>query len=187
MTTPHENHHEDTPGLSRVHQGDAAGDLGRDHEPGWAEKYGYACRQTYDLRPGGAFKAFASTPMKAHGVPDEIIVGEIIESTHRPGWSRRGTRSGIRPAPTNSPRCSPTKSSRSRAGFTKLTVIHDVTGAPIIAKMVAGEAGEAGRRLGVDPQRPQDAARDGNGDGRRTVALTSTAGIRNQESGAMNS
>ena len=50
-------------------------------QPGWAEKYGYACRAEYDLRPGGAFKTFANDAMKAHGVPDgPIIVGEIIEA-----------------------------------------------------------------------------------------------------------
>ena len=38
--------------------------------PGLAEKYGYACRAEYDLRPGGAFKTFSNAPMKAHGVPD---------------------------------------------------------------------------------------------------------------------
>ena len=48
-------------GLPRVHQGDAAGDLGRDHPArlGGASTATPA-RQTYDLRPGGAFEAFAS-------------------------------------------------------------------------------------------------------------------------------
>lgn len=113
-------------------------------QPGWAEKYGYACRQTYDLRPGGAFKAFASAPMKAHGVPDEIIVGEIIESnpptklvqTWHPIWDPGSA--------AEKPTLLTYEIEPQPQGFTKLTVIHDVTGAPIIAKMVAGEAGEAG-------------------------------------------
>ena len=48
-------------------------------QPGWAEKYGYACRAEYDLRPGGAFKTYANDGMKAHGVPWLIrhLKGEI--------------------------------------------------------------------------------------------------------------
>ena len=49
-------------------------------KPEWAERYGYASRVEYDLRPGGAYKAFPNEPMKSHGAPDVIIVGEVIEA-----------------------------------------------------------------------------------------------------------
>ena len=114
-------------------------------QPGWAEKYGYACRADYELRPGGAFKAFANDAMKAHGVPDgAIIVGEIIEvdppkklvQTWHPIWDP------IAAAET------PTRLTyeilEQPGGVCRLTIINDVTGAPSTALMVAGEVENAG-------------------------------------------
>jgi uncharacterized protein YndB with AHSA1/START domain len=112
--------------------------------PEWAEKYGYACRVEYDLRPGGAFRSFASEPMRAHGVPDVIIVGEVVESdpprklvqTWHPIWdpqtaAEAATRLTYEIAEV-------------QVGVCKLTVTHDVTGAPLTAAMVAGEVQDAG-------------------------------------------
>ena len=48
--------------------------------PEWVHKYGYGCRAELDARPGGKYQAFATDAMKAHGAPDVMIVGEIIES-----------------------------------------------------------------------------------------------------------
>ena len=113
-------------------------------KPEWAEKYGYACRHEFDLRPGGSYRAFASEPMKAHGVPEVIIVGEVIESdpprklvqTWHPIWD---------------PQSAAEKATRltyeisdGPGGVCKLTVIHDVDGAPLTAKMVAGQVENAG-------------------------------------------
>lgn len=112
--------------------------------PEWAEKYGYACRTEYDLRPGGRYQAFANAAMKAHGVPDLVIVGEVIESdpprklvqTWHPIWDPVSAAEAhtrltyeIAEQPT---------------GLCRLTVIHDVTGAPNIATMVSGENEQAG-------------------------------------------
>jgi uncharacterized protein YndB with AHSA1/START domain len=113
-------------------------------QPGWAEKYGYACRQTYDLRPGGAFKAFASAPMKAHGVPDEIIVGEIIESnpptrlvqTWHPIWDPETAKETATRLTF--------EIEEGHNGVASLTVTHDVTGAPSVAAMVSGQVPGAG-------------------------------------------
>jgi hypothetical protein len=44
-----------------------------------------------------------------------------------------------------------------QAGVCKLTITHELAGAPATAAMVAGTEDEGrGRRLGLDPQRPQD-------------------------------
>jgi uncharacterized protein YndB with AHSA1/START domain len=112
-------------------------------KPEWAEKYGYACRVSYDLRPGGTFRAFASAPMKAHGVPDEVIVGEVIESdpprrlvqTWHPVWD---------PTAAAETATRLTYEIEEEMGVSRLTVTHDVTGAPSIAKMVRGEVPNAG-------------------------------------------
>jgi uncharacterized protein YndB with AHSA1/START domain len=112
--------------------------------PGWAEKYGYACRQTFDLRPGGAFKAFASEPMKAHGVPDEIIVGEVIEATPptrlvqtwHPIWDPASA--------AEQPTTLTYEIDTVPGGFSRLTVTHDLAGAPLTARMVSGQVENAG-------------------------------------------
>src|ERR1035441_1767044 len=49
-------------------------------EPEWTEQYGYAPVVEYELRAGGAFRAYANEGMKAFGCPDVISDGEVIES-----------------------------------------------------------------------------------------------------------
>lgn len=112
--------------------------------PEWNHKYGYACPSHYDLRPGGEFKTIATDAMKAHGAPDTIIVGTVIESdpprklvqTWHPVWD---------PTSAAEPPTTLTYEIKEQpGGFCRLTVINDVTGAPITAKTVSGEHEQAG-------------------------------------------
>jgi uncharacterized protein YndB with AHSA1/START domain len=48
--------------------------------PEWTEKYGYGGRVEYELKAGGRYSHRASAEMKAMGMPDEIVVGQVIES-----------------------------------------------------------------------------------------------------------
>jgi len=113
-------------------------------QPEWSEKYGYGGRVEYDLRPGGRYRAFASEPMKAQGTPDVIILGEVIEAdpprklvqTWHPVWD---------------PQSSAEAATRltweiveQEGGICRLTVTHNVSGAPSVAAMVAGEVENAG-------------------------------------------
>src|SRR5579872_303362 len=109
-------------------------------KPEWTVKYGYAPVVDYDLRAGGKFLAYPNEGMKQFpNIPDVITDGEIIEAVpHRrivqtwrmlmdPGLAAEGfTRltAEIEPA---------------RGGVTKLTITHDVTGAPRLAALLAGE------------------------------------------------
>ena len=94
-------------------------------KPEWAEKYGYGCRVEYDLTPGGAYRAFASEPMKAHGAPDVIIVGAVIEAdpprklvqTWHPLWD---------------------------PSIAAEAMTHDVSNAPLTAAIVSGQERNAG-------------------------------------------
>ena len=110
----------------------------------WAAKYGYACRVEYDLRPGGAYTAFANAAMKSHGAPDVIIVGEVIESdpprklvqTWHPLWD---------PGSAAEPATRLTwEIDQKPGGFCSVTVTHDVTDAPLVAQIVSGQAANAG-------------------------------------------
>ena len=113
-------------------------------QPEWTVKYGYAPLAEYELRAGGAFRAHANEGMKAFGCPDVISDGQVIEAdrprklvqtwrmTMTPEMAAEGfTRLtyDIEPA---------------RGGVTKLTVTHDVTGAPMWAAVLRGESESSG-------------------------------------------
>ena len=112
--------------------------------PEWSAKYAYQGRVAYDLRPGGRFQVNASPEMVAVGIPEVSIDGEVIEAdpphrlvqTYRflfsPEMKAEGfTRVTWEIAPTAS-------------GFCRLTVTHELSGAPIMAQMVASRFSEMG-------------------------------------------
>ena len=113
-------------------------------QPEWTAKYGYAPLVEYDLRAGGAFRAHANEGMKAFGCPDVISDGEVIEAdpphrlvqtyrmTMTPEMAAEGfTRLTYEIEPV-------------RGGVTKLTVTHDLSGAPMWAAVLRGESESSG-------------------------------------------
>ena len=116
--------------------------------PEWTERYGY--RAEYDLRPGGSYRGFANEQMRQAGaergfpVPDVVADGEVMEAdpprrlvqTWRllmgPGMADEGfTRitweiDEIQP------------------GLSRVTVVHDLEGAPKVAALVGGEMEDQG-------------------------------------------
>ena len=112
--------------------------------PEWTAKYGYKGPVNYDLRPGGAYRAGATPDMLKFGMPEVVIDGEVIESeppkklvqTYRFLFNDATKAEGftrviweIEP---------------SGAGFSRLTVTHELEGAPIMAGMVASKFSEMG-------------------------------------------
>jgi len=112
--------------------------------PEWTEKYGYRGRVQYDLRKGGAYRAYATPEMMKMGLPEVVIDGEVVEAdpprrlvqtyrflfgpeTKAEGFTRITWE--IEPA---------------TAGFSRLTVTHELEGAPIMAGMVASKFSEMG-------------------------------------------
>lgn len=109
-------------------------------KPEWTVKYGYAGLVEYDLRPGGTFRIHANEGMKAHpGVPDVISDGEVIEANppHRlvQTWRMLMTLDLAAEGFTRLMY----EIEAVRGGVTKLTVTHEVTGAPQFAAVLAGE------------------------------------------------
>lgn len=113
-------------------------------KPEWTERYGYAGRKEYDLQPGGAYRMLTSEAMRGQGAPDVAVDGEVVEAdpprrlvqTWRmvmdEGLAAEGFTNltyEIEPA---------------EGGVTKLTVIHDLEGAPQLATVVAGGAEDQG-------------------------------------------
>jgi hypothetical protein len=57
--------------------------------PEWTVKYGYQGAVEYELRPGGAYRAYATLEMRAMGVPDVVIDGASRNPTRRRSWCIR--------------------------------------------------------------------------------------------------
>ena len=112
--------------------------------PEWTTKYAYRGRVEYDLRPGGRFRAFATPPMLAMGMPEVVIDGEVIESdpprrlvqTYRFLFNDTMKAEGFTRITWE---IVPTQS-----GFCRLTVTHELAGAPIMASMLAAQFSEMG-------------------------------------------
>jgi uncharacterized protein YndB with AHSA1/START domain len=114
-------------------------------KPEWSERYNYASRVDYDLKPGGRFQATPSDRMRANAaetgfpVPDILVDGEVLEAdpprklvqTFRmlmdPEMEAEGfTRLTWEITPIDDT-------------VTKLTVVHELDGAPKLAVVVGGE------------------------------------------------
>jgi uncharacterized protein YndB with AHSA1/START domain len=117
-------------------------------KPEWTERYGYSSLVEYDLRPGGEYLARPSDAMRAAGdamgfpTPDVIVDGEVIEADP-PRKLVQTWRLLMDPTTAAEPFTRLTyEIEESPNGVSKLTVIHDLEGAPALAAVVGG-AGEA--------------------------------------------
>jgi uncharacterized protein YndB with AHSA1/START domain len=113
-------------------------------KPEWTERYGYGGRGEYDLRPGGAYRGFTTAGMRAVGAPDLGVQGEILEVdpprrlvqtwqlVMDPEMAAQGaTRVTYEIDPI-------------QGGVTRLTVIHDLEGAPKLAVLMSGGMEDSG-------------------------------------------
>ena len=113
-------------------------------EPEWTVQYGYAPLVEYELRSGGTFRAYANEGMKAFGCPDVISDGEVIES-NPPRKLVQTWRMTMTPELASEAFTRLTYDIEPvRGGVTKLTVTHDVTGAPIWASVIHGDSESSG-------------------------------------------
>ena len=113
--------------------------------PEWTERYGYSARVEYDLRPGGAYRAYPGEEMaKVEGVPDVVVDGEVVETdpprrlvqTWRALWDHEMTAEGFTRLTW--------EIEAGDAGIATLTVTHELDAAPKVARQVAGQVPEAG-------------------------------------------
>jgi uncharacterized protein YndB with AHSA1/START domain len=108
--------------------------------PEWTERYGYGGRAQYEpeLRPGATYRGLTSPAMRAVGAPEVAIDGEVLEADppHRlvqtwrmvmdDGMAAEGfTRLTYEIA-------------EGKGGVSKLTLIHELEGAPNLAVLMAG-------------------------------------------------
>jgi uncharacterized protein YndB with AHSA1/START domain len=107
-------------------------------KPEWTAKYGYGAKSEYDLRPGGTFVGHASDEMTAMDAPDVVVDGEVIEAD-RPRRLVQTWRLLMEPtlAAEGCKRLTYEFEERD-PGVTKLTVSHDLEGAPQTETLVSG-------------------------------------------------
>ncbi len=112
--------------------------------PDWTERYGYGGRSEFDMRPGGTHRAMSSDAMKKAGadmgfpVPDVIVDGEVIEAdpprklvqTWRMLMDESIAAEGFTRLTYDI--------QQGKGGVTKLTVTHELEGAPKLALLVSG-------------------------------------------------
>jgi uncharacterized protein YndB with AHSA1/START domain len=109
-------------------------------KPEWTEKYGYRGKVEFDLRPGGSYRAFATEAMRSMGLPEVVVDGEVVEAdpprrlvqTWRLVMDPELAAEGFTRLTYDI--------EQGPGGVTKLTVTHELEGAPKVAAMVAGKS-----------------------------------------------
>jgi uncharacterized protein YndB with AHSA1/START domain len=107
-------------------------------KPEWTEKYGYGGRGEYDLRSGGAYRGFTSEAMRSMGAPDLAVDGEVMEAdpprrlvqTWRMVMDEAMASEGFTRLTY--------EIEEGKGGVTRLTVTHELEGAPKLALLLSG-------------------------------------------------
>ena len=104
--------------------------------PDWNEKYGYPGRGEFDLRPGGKYLATADEQAQAMGMPAELVDGEVIEVD--PPRKLVQTWHALWPELADEKPTRVTWEIEDEVeGISRLTVTHELEGAPKHAEQVA--------------------------------------------------
>jgi uncharacterized protein YndB with AHSA1/START domain len=112
--------------------------------PEWTVKYAYRGAVDFELRPGGAYKAHSTADMRKFGLPDVVVDGVVEEAdppnklvhSYRFLFSEDNKAEGFTRVTWEIEKVA--------AGFSRLTVIHELQGAPIMAGLVASKFSEQG-------------------------------------------
>ena len=108
-------------------------------KPEWTQRFGYGLRDEYELHPGGSYRGYANDAMLAIGAPEVVVDGEVIESDP-PRRLVVTWRMAMDPSMAKEGHTRLTyEIVEGRDGVSRLSVIHDLTGTPGHAAMVAGD------------------------------------------------
>jgi uncharacterized protein YndB with AHSA1/START domain len=112
--------------------------------PEQTARYGYRSRSEYELSSGGAYRGFANEGMIAIGLPEVVVEGEVLEADppHRlvQTWDPHFEPSIAAEAVTRLT----WELEEAADGVTKLSVTHELGGAPATAALVGGFVPGAG-------------------------------------------
>lgn len=115
-------------------------------DPAWTERYGYGGRAEFEpgLEPGAIYRGMTSAAMRAVGSPDVAVDGELIEvdpphklvTTWRMMMDEEMAAEGFTRLTY--------EIEEGSGGVTKLTLTHELEGAPKLAVMLSGGLEELG-------------------------------------------
>ena len=114
--------------------------------PEWTQKYGYGGRAEYepDVKPGATYRGMTSEAMRAVGAPDVAIDGEVIEADP-PNKLVQTWRMVMDDAMAAEGFTRLTyEIVEGRGGVSKLTVIHELQGAPQLQVLMSGGMEDTG-------------------------------------------
>jgi uncharacterized protein YndB with AHSA1/START domain len=108
-------------------------------KPEWTQRFGYGLRDEYELHAGGRYRGYSNDGMLAMGAPEVAVDGEVIEAdpprrlvvTWRMAMDPNMAKEGFTRLTY--------EIVEGRDGVSRLSVIHDLTGTPGHAAMVAGD------------------------------------------------
>jgi uncharacterized protein YndB with AHSA1/START domain len=107
-------------------------------KPEWTQRFGYGLRDDFDLRPGGKYRGYANEGMRAMGIPEVVVDGEVLESDP-PKKLVITWRMAMDPNLAAEGHTRLTyEIVEGRDGVSRLSVIHDLEKTPGHAAMVAG-------------------------------------------------
>jgi uncharacterized protein YndB with AHSA1/START domain len=107
-------------------------------KPEWTERYGYCGRVAYDLRPGGTYTGYSSEGMRAMGAPEVAVDGEVLEADP-PRKLVQTFRMVMDPAMAAQGFTRVTYEIEERKnGVSRLTLTHELEGAPALAVLMSG-------------------------------------------------
>jgi uncharacterized protein YndB with AHSA1/START domain len=113
-------------------------------KPEWTDRYGYTGLAEYDLRPGGAFRVVSGEEMESAGYKGPMVDGEVIEADP-PNKLVQTWRLVMDPQMEAEGFTRLTYEIEEIGdGVAKLTVTHDLEGAPGLATMVSGGLEDTG-------------------------------------------
>ncbi len=113
-------------------------------KPEWSERYGYGGRVEYDLRPGGVYRAHASEEFLAVGSPEVVVDGEVIVADE-PRKLVQTWRMCMDEAMRDEGFTRLTHEIEEiDGGVTKLTVTHELEGAPLLSVLLSGAQEDTG-------------------------------------------
>jgi uncharacterized protein YndB with AHSA1/START domain len=116
-------------------------------DPEWTDRYGYGGIVDAKLEPGAAWVTNAGAGMQAVGITGPIVDGEVIE-VDPPHRLVQTWRMLMDPQTKDEGFTRLTYDLAENDGVTKLTVTHDVTGAPRLGLMTSGHDEEMESRGG---------------------------------------
>lgn len=113
-------------------------------KPEWTDRYGYGGRCEYDLRPGGAYRGHSSEGMRSSGAPEVAVDGEVVEvdpprklvQTWRMLMDDAMKAQGFTRLTY--------EITEAKGEVSRLTVTHELAGAPLLFTLLSGGYEEEG-------------------------------------------